>query len=176
MTPVLILRLLVYQMINCCAKCCGDCLSVALPCACAAETGGEFVYTQEGLLKEKFLDECMALCSDPKRKHFYHCQIPLQNNLKNKSRKIKPCNSHLTRKFIKECWNKCGCNKACGNRIVQGGIQIAMQVRAISSSTVLKFYCLGLYANFKLTSEACSVRKHLLLLLLFFPWHFFCGK
>lgn len=39
---------------DCCPGCSGDCLSAAFPCACAHETGGEFVYTPEGLLKEDF--------------------------------------------------------------------------------------------------------------------------
>ncbi|CAK7329446.1 unnamed protein product [Dovyalis caffra] len=114
---------------NCCAQCRGDCLSSALPCACAAETGGEFVYTQEGLLKEEFLDEVIAVSLDPQRKHFYYCEIcPLQNDPQERYGKIKRCKGHLTRKFIKECWSKCGCNKKCGNRVVQRGIQVALQV------------------------------------------------
>jgi hypothetical protein len=34
----------------------GDCLVEPLPYACATETGGEFAYTRDGLLKEEFLD------------------------------------------------------------------------------------------------------------------------
>ncbi|KAJ4825456.1 hypothetical protein Tsubulata_010618 [Turnera subulata] len=114
---------------NCCAQCLGDCLSSSLPCACAAETGGEFAYTQGGLLKEEFLNECISMCRDPKRKHCYYCDVcPLQNDLKKKLRRIKPCQGHLTRKFIKECWVKCGCSKKCGNRIVQRGVKIDLQV------------------------------------------------
>ncbi|KAG6761704.1 hypothetical protein POTOM_034933 [Populus tomentosa] len=116
---------------NCCAQCLGDCLSSDLPCACAAETGGEFVYTQKGMLKEEFLDEAIAVSLDPQRKHFYYCEIcPLQNEPRSRYGKIKRCKGHLTRKFIKECWNKCGCNKKCGNRVVQRGIQVALQVFA----------------------------------------------
>ncbi|KAL9391246.1 hypothetical protein Peur_015166 [Populus x canadensis] len=98
----------------------------ALPCTCAAETSGDFVYTLEELLKEEFLDE--ALSSDPQRKHFYYCEIcPLQNDRQQNLRKIKRCKGHLTRKFVKECWSECGCNKKCGNRVVQRGIQVALQ-------------------------------------------------
>ncbi|CAI0385875.1 unnamed protein product [Linum tenue] len=32
---------------------------------------------------------------------------------------LEPCKGHLNRKFIKECWRKCGCHKQCGNRVVQ---------------------------------------------------------
>ncbi|KAJ8765101.1 hypothetical protein K2173_010584 [Erythroxylum novogranatense] len=116
---------------NCCSQCRGDCLSSALPCACAAETQGEFAYTREGLLKEEFVDECIAMTREPQRKHFYYCEIcPLQNSMLQKGKKIKRCEGHLTRKFIKECWFKCGCSKHCGNRIVQRGIQVALQVFA----------------------------------------------
>ncbi|ONK70811.1 uncharacterized protein A4U43_C04F1780 [Asparagus officinalis] len=34
--------------------CYGDCLKASIPCACARETGGEYAYTSEGLLKEVF--------------------------------------------------------------------------------------------------------------------------
>lgn len=123
---------------NCCAQCHGDCLSSALPCACAGEMRGEFVYTQEGLLKEEFLDECIAMCWNPERKYTYYCEIcPLENNQRKKGKRIKPCKGHLTRKFIKECWRKCGCNKKCGNRVVQRGIQVALQVRINSLSLAM---------------------------------------
>ncbi|KAF7010138.1 hypothetical protein CFC21_024597 [Triticum aestivum] len=35
---------------------------------------------------------------------------------------------HLARKFIKECWSKCGCGKQCGNRVIQRGITCNLQV------------------------------------------------
>uniref|UniRef100_A0A2K2AWF1 SET domain-containing protein n=1 Tax=Populus trichocarpa TaxID=3694 RepID=A0A2K2AWF1_POPTR len=97
----------------------------ALPCTCAAETSGVFVYTLEELLKEEFLDEAIAVSSDPQRKHFYYCEIcPLQNDRQQNLGKIKRCKGHLSRKFVKECWSECGCNKKCGNRVVQRGIQV----------------------------------------------------
>ncbi|KAH8510474.1 hypothetical protein H0E87_008147 [Populus deltoides] len=103
----------------------------ALPCTCAAETSGDFVYTLEELLKEEFLDEAIAVSSDPQRKHFYYCEIcPLQNDRQQNLGKIKRCKDHLTRKFVKECWSECGCNKKCGHRVAQRGIQVALQVFA----------------------------------------------
>jgi hypothetical protein len=105
----------------------------ALPCTCAAETSGDFVYTLEELLKEEFLDEAIAVSSDPQRKHFYYCEIcPLQNDRQQNLGKIKRCKGHLSRKFVKECWSECGCNKKCGNRVVQRGIQVALQVKVNS--------------------------------------------
>jgi hypothetical protein len=88
---------------SCCSGCFGDCLAKPLPCACAAETGGEFAYTRDGLLREAFLDSCISKLQEPK--------------------------PH--KKFIKECWIKCGCARNCGNRVVQRGISTHLQVRHI---------------------------------------------
>uniref|UniRef100_A0A453P3T9 Histone-lysine N-methyltransferase SUVR4 n=1 Tax=Aegilops tauschii subsp. strangulata TaxID=200361 RepID=A0A453P3T9_AEGTS len=95
---------------SCCSGCFGDCLAEQLPCACATVTGGEFAYTRDGLLKEGFLDSCVA--GLPK----FHCKI------------CNPCEGHPTKKFIKECWSKCGCARNCGNRVVQRGITRQLQV------------------------------------------------
>ncbi|KEH42259.1 SUVR2 histone-lysine N-methyltransferase [Medicago truncatula] len=38
------------------------------------------------------------------------------------------CKGHLVRKFIKECWRKCGCDMQCGNRVVQRGLSRKLQV------------------------------------------------
>lgn len=112
---------------NCCLTCSGDCFSLSTPCACAHETGGEFAYTSEGLVKEDFLKECISMNRDPEK----HCQFickecPLERS-KNEDI-LEPCKGHLVRKFIKECWSKCGCNKQCGNRVVQRGITRRLQV------------------------------------------------
>ncbi|GAV83001.1 SET domain-containing protein/Pre-SET domain-containing protein/WIYLD domain-containing protein [Cephalotus follicularis] len=107
---------------DCCSSCSGDCLSVSIPCTCARETGGEFAYTPQGLLKEEFLKACVSMKLQPNEGHFVYCQdCPLERS-KNK------CNGHLVRKFIKECWIKCGCNMQCGNRVVQRGVTCKLQV------------------------------------------------
>ncbi|XP_071919302.1 probable inactive histone-lysine N-methyltransferase SUVR2 isoform X1 [Coffea arabica] len=112
---------------NCCSTCCGDCLSLSTPCACAHETGGEFVYTAEGLVKEEFLNECVSMNRKPEKHCQYFCkECPLERS-KNED-VIEPCKGHLVRKFIKECWWKCGCSKQCGNRVVQRGITRNLQV------------------------------------------------
>ncbi|KAF5745776.1 hypothetical protein HS088_TW07G01369 [Tripterygium wilfordii] len=109
---------------NCCSQCFGDCLASDLPCACACETRGVFAYTREGLLNEKFLDEYIEMIWEPKRKDYYYCEeCPLE-----RGKRRKKCEGHLCRKFIKECWSKCGCSKKCGNRIVQRGIRANLQV------------------------------------------------
>ncbi|XP_030511558.1 histone-lysine N-methyltransferase SUVR4 isoform X2 [Rhodamnia argentea] len=112
---------------DCCSSCIGDCLSSKLPCACARETGGEFAYTPVGQLKEEFLESCKSTKVSPQAKDFVYCQdCPIERS-RNESRPEK-CKGHLIRKFIKECWRKCGCGMHCGNRVVQRGITCKLQV------------------------------------------------
>ncbi|KAF2609917.1 hypothetical protein F2Q70_00009584 [Brassica cretica] len=107
---------------DCCASCKGDCLSADFPCACARETSGEYAYTKEGLLKEEFLDTCLKMKKSPDTFNKFYCQdCPLE-------RDHGKCQGHLIRKFVKECWRKCGCDMLCGNRVVQRGISCQLQV------------------------------------------------
>lgn len=115
---------------DCCANCKGDCLSPDLPCACARETSGEYAYTKQGLLKEEFLDTCLKMKKEPDAFHKVYCKdCPLERD-PDKGTPGK-CDGHLIRKFIKECWRKCGCDMRCGNRIVQRGITCQLQVTFI---------------------------------------------
>ncbi|PHT30269.1 hypothetical protein CQW23_30139 [Capsicum baccatum] len=110
-----------------CSTCSGDCLSLSTPCACAQVTGGDFAYTKEGLIKEEFLKECISMNRDPKKHRQFFCkECPLERS-KNEDI-IEACKGHLMRSFVKECWWKCGCNKQCGNRVVQRGISHKLQV------------------------------------------------
>ncbi|KAG5044411.1 hypothetical protein JHK87_008326 [Glycine soja] len=112
---------------GCCSDCSGNCLSSPLPCACAQETGGEFAYTPHGLLKEEFLTACVSMKNEPQDHHYVYCQeCPLEKS-KNEYMPER-CKGHMVRKFIKECWRKCGCDMQCGNRIVQRGIACKLQV------------------------------------------------
>ncbi|XP_060966279.1 histone-lysine N-methyltransferase SUVR4 isoform X2 [Cannabis sativa] len=112
---------------DCCSSCSGDCLSSSLPCACACETGGEFAYTPQGLLKEKFLKACIDMKEQPEDHHFVYCtDCPIERSRNDD--KFEKCKGHLVRKFIKECWRKCGCDMKCGNRVVQRGISRRLQV------------------------------------------------
>ncbi|PNT69085.1 probable inactive histone-lysine N-methyltransferase SUVR2 isoform X3 [Brachypodium distachyon] len=121
---------------SCCSDCYGDCLAQPLPCACATETGGEFAYTRDGLLKEGFLDFCVSMIQEPDKHHLYRCKdcpyerLKTETNSNSSNTKVNPgpCKGHLIRKFIKECWSKCGCTKNCGNRVVQRGITQHLQV------------------------------------------------
>ncbi|GAB2272439.1 hypothetical protein Dimus_007265 [Dionaea muscipula] len=112
---------------DCCKDCLGDCLSSPVPCACARETGGEFAYNSQGLLKEEFLEACILMNQEPEDHHFVYCKsCPKQSYGKKKVRRR--CKGHLVKKFIKECWSKCGCSLQCGNRVVQRGITRDLQV------------------------------------------------
>ncbi|XP_024923159.2 probable inactive histone-lysine N-methyltransferase SUVR1 isoform X1 [Ziziphus jujuba] len=110
---------------NCCATCNGDCISGSVPCCCTRMTGSEFVYSSAGILKESFLDECISMTRHPPCL-IYCKECPLER-VKNDDC-LEPCKGHLKRKFIKECWSKCGCSKQCGNRVVQRGITCNLQV------------------------------------------------
>ncbi|KAK7336905.1 hypothetical protein VNO77_17458 [Canavalia gladiata] len=110
---------------DCCSTCKGNCLLSSKPCICTNKTGGKFAYTAQGLLKEDFLEECIAISREPQN-YFYCKNCPLERSKNDDC--SEPCKGHLTRKFIKECWSKCGCGKHCGNRIVQRGITCNLQV------------------------------------------------
>lgn len=112
---------------DCCFHCFGDCVSLPVPCACARESGGEFAYTVEGLVKEKFMEEYISMNREPVKNRLFYCkECPLERS---KNGDVPdPCKGHFIRKFIKECWCKCGCNKQCGNRVVQRGITAKLQV------------------------------------------------
>ncbi|KAH9531597.1 hypothetical protein CY35_19G045800 [Sphagnum magellanicum] len=109
---------------HCCPSCKDNCLTADFPCACARETGGEFAYTHDGCLADRYL----AKAGTSYRRHFcesgYHCPEERHKNEDNPSK----CKGHPVRDFIKECWIKCGCSKFCGNRVVQRGISHHLEV------------------------------------------------
>ncbi|OMO92430.1 hypothetical protein COLO4_17608 [Corchorus olitorius] len=111
---------------DCCTRCLKDCLTCCMPCACANRTGGEFLYAPGGLLKDSFLEEIISSQRFKKPKLIFCRDCPLERS-KGKY-EPKSCKGHLERKFIKECWSKCRCSKQCGNRVVQWGISVALQV------------------------------------------------
>ncbi|XP_057742562.1 probable inactive histone-lysine N-methyltransferase SUVR2 isoform X3 [Arachis stenosperma] len=111
---------------DCCSSCVGNCVSSPTPCACANKNGGEFAYNARGLLKEGFLEGCIAISRNPKRYYAFCKDCPIERSKNDDC--LEPCKGHLKRKFIKECWSKCGCGKQCGNRIVQRGITCNLQV------------------------------------------------
>lgn len=113
--------------LSCCPACFGDCLSASAPCVCSRETGGKFAYTTTGFIEEGFLEQCISMARDPQKQCTDFCkECPLEK-LKSDDC-LEPCKGHFKRKFIKECWSKCGCNKQCGNRVVQRGITRNLQV------------------------------------------------
>ncbi|KAK8630528.1 hypothetical protein V6N13_079318 [Hibiscus sabdariffa] len=112
---------------SCCQTCFGDCLLSQQLCTCSRHSGGNFVYTSAGVLKEDFLEECITMTRDPQRQCLLSCvECPLERSKKDDV--LEPCKGHLKRNVIKECWNKCGCNKRCGNRVVQRGVNYKLQV------------------------------------------------
>lgn len=117
---------------GCCAKCSIDCLKKYPPCHCAGESGGEFAYDLKGCLHRRLLDEAIAdRQSSSTRNKFCEkgsCLLVQGKNGENSEQ----CKGHLIRKFVKECWSKCGCDMQCGNRVVQRGIRQRLQVFYVS--------------------------------------------
>ncbi|CAN8267660.1 unnamed protein product [Cochlearia groenlandica] len=111
---------------QCCSSCCGDCLAPSMACNCATALNG-YTYAEDGLLQEDFLEEYISEARDPRKQVVQYCkECPFENATKNET--LEPCKGHLKRKFIKECWSKCGCVKKCGNRVIQHGIHNKLQV------------------------------------------------
>ncbi|KAF5741826.1 histone-lysine N-methyltransferase SUVR2 isoform X1 [Tripterygium wilfordii] len=112
---------------DCCPTCFGDCLSSSISCACAHDTGLNFAYNSDGLIKEEFLEECISISRDPQQQNLSFCQdCPAERPKIDDI--LERCKGHLKRRYIKECWSKCGCHKLCGNRVVQRGISCKLQV------------------------------------------------
>lgn len=118
---------------DCCPSCSGDCLSSPVPCACARVTNGEFAYTNDGLLKSEFLKACI---NENKYVYCHDCPVERAKN----ERKPENCKGHSVKKFIKECWSKCGCSTQCGNRVVQRGISRNLQVIDFYLCVVIDLY------------------------------------
>ncbi|KAK9756851.1 hypothetical protein RND81_01G124900 [Saponaria officinalis] len=112
---------------DCCLSCHADCLSASSPCNCSQRNGGVLPYTADSLVREEFLDECVSIVRNPQKHDLMYCkECPLER-LKNEDM-LDPCKGHLKRKFIKECYTKCGCSQYCGNRVVQRGLRYNLQV------------------------------------------------
>lgn len=63
----------------------------------------------------------------PQQHHPLYCKSCPLERVKNDDC-LEPCKGHSRRKFIKECWSKCGCVMQCGNRVVQRGLNCKLQV------------------------------------------------
>ncbi|KAK8702007.1 hypothetical protein V6N13_020378 [Hibiscus sabdariffa] len=112
---------------SCCPTCFGDCLLSDQPCGCACQAGRKFAYSSAGVVEEDFLEECISMIRDPQHQYLLYCtECPVERSKKGDF--PEPCKGHLKRKVIKECWSKCGCNKQCGNRMVQRGVNYKLQV------------------------------------------------
>lgn len=111
-----------------CLDCVGDCLTAPHSCPCTRETGGEFAYTNDGRLKPALIELELETNQDLNRNMVFCASgwdCPIE--------RVKPdisdkCKGHVARKFVKECWHKCGCSMRCGNRVVQRGICRKLEV------------------------------------------------
>ena len=140
---------------NCCSGCFGDCLAEPLPCACARETGGEFAYTRDGLLKEGFLDACVSMLREPLEQSYFYCKGVCPIEQMKGVNKPEACKGHRIKKFIKECWRKCGCTRNCGNRVVQRGITRKLQASEVTYYR-LRSLVLPFPARYKINTNQCN--------------------
>ncbi|KAL3688165.1 hypothetical protein R1sor_014474 [Riccia sorocarpa] len=93
------------------------------------DTVGVFSYTIDGCLKEEFLQYEIDMAQDEEKQIAFcvsgwHCPIERSKNPNDPE----GCKAHVSRKFIKECWHKCGCSMGCGNRVIQRGITRKLQI------------------------------------------------
>ncbi|KAK3158479.1 hypothetical protein QOZ80_2AG0137770 [Eleusine coracana subsp. coracana] len=92
--------------------------------------------SQEGNMAYAHNSQAITYNKDYSTNFEFYCKIcPLEKikidrNSDSPKAKVNPdpCKGHLIRKFIKECWRKCGCTRNCGNRVVQRGITCSLQV------------------------------------------------
>lgn len=106
-----------------CSGCIGNCLDNQVPCECARLTDGEYAYTVEGCLYPHFLKQEIERKKNLNLLSYCQpgaCPVERTND--------EVCKGHVQRRFIKECWEKCGCSMGCGNRTVQRGIAHRLQV------------------------------------------------
>lgn len=109
-----------------CSGCVGNCLDNRVPCECTRLTDGEYAYTVEGCLYPHFLKQELERKRDLNLLSYCQpgaCPVERTND--------EVCKGHVQRRFIKECWEKCGCTQLCGNRIVQRGVVHRLQVRLV---------------------------------------------
>ncbi|CAM6036893.1 unnamed protein product [Sphagnum compactum] len=113
---------------DCCKDCSGNCLASCYPCACARQSGGEYAYSLQGTLRKRFMEQEKQRRRAPVSSLSF-CQAGQCPNERLKGEtNLEPCKGHTQRRFIKECWEKCGCDKSCSNRVVQRGINCKLQV------------------------------------------------
>lgn len=110
-----------------CKDCGTDCLaSDASLCTCALQSGA-FAYTKKGTLQvevTKNRDGDLPLEFCDKGNGCYCSIIPSDGSSSEESQ----CLGHRPRTFISECNSKCACHEVCGNRVIQHGMKVKVQV------------------------------------------------
>ena len=111
-----------------CTDCGTDCLaSDPAACTCALQSGS-FAYTKKGTLKavvtkNRARDLPLEFCD--KGSGCYCSNIPSDGTSSEESQ----CFGHRPRLFISECNSKCACHSHCGNRVIQHGMKVNVQVQ-----------------------------------------------
>lgn len=116
-----------------CSGCGSDCLVTGKSrCACALQSG-DFAYNTAGLLRAdilKNLDDKISLEFCNKGTGCYCASLPTEDS---SSGDDGVCHGHQSRTFITECNSMCACHLKCGNRIIQHGMTVKVQVRLVQN-------------------------------------------
>ncbi|GAQ83226.1 putative histone H3 (Lys9) methyltransferase SUV39H1/Clr4 [Klebsormidium nitens] len=103
--------------------CEGNCLDAEVPCGCTVDTRGCYAYNKNGCLDGAFLQKQMDMMFCPGVCLTQKAKMKPEERL---TQTVPPCEGH--RMFIKECSIKCLCHTSCGNRVVQRGIAVKLEV------------------------------------------------
>lgn len=97
-------------------------------CKCALPSG-TFAYSKTGLLQAdviKELDDDLPLEYCKKGSGCYCANLPCEDSTTDEDG---VCLGHRPRTFITECNSRCACHSVCGNRVIQHGMTVKVQVR-----------------------------------------------
>lgn len=114
-----------------CKGCGTDCLTTGnSACVCALQSG-DFAYNTAGLLQAdtiKDLDDKLTLEYCNKGTGCFCANLPIEDS---SSGETSVCRGHQPRTFVTECNSMCACHLKCGNRVIQHGMTVKVQVSLV---------------------------------------------
>lgn len=112
-----------------CTGCGSDCLALdGPPCTCVAQSG-DLVYSRDGTLQVDVIRKLeknapLEFCDEGSG--CYCSKLPTEGSSSDEDTQ---CEGHHPRSFINECNSLCACHDMCGNRVIQHGMMVKVQVR-----------------------------------------------
>ena len=124
---------------------CGkDCLTSRGATCKYALKSGKFAYNKGGILKVDLINEVaterpLEYCDQGSG---CYCANILSDGTSTEDEAT--CSSHRPQTFITECNSKCACHSMCGNRVIQHGMMVKVQVwYGILSMDWIAFFIFG---------------------------------